>query len=991
MSPVIGQFLSFCYRRAWLVWVLAILFAGLGAWNARNLRLNVSAEGLVPEDSPLRASYDETKRVFGSDYIVGVYVDDPELFTLPKLERLQKLAEQLAKLPNVESVNTAPATPLAKAPARTHIDLSAIKQLAQGTGSGQKAATQPTSYVERSESIFTIGTIDGKGGSVSTGPALDPMPENAEELAAAKERLLRNPLLVGTLISRDAQATIITLYLSPAEAQKPDFDTAFVASVEKLLAPEKAHFAQIFPIGAPVMHVAITQYIFRDQMRLLPLACVILLSLLGLMMRSVNAVILLLINAILANCWTLGMMALLGIPLNMLNYVVPALVVMIGSGSDVHLLIGSSQQRARGLTGLQAISETGRLIGLSLLLNTGTTVLGFASTLLTDISILREFGESAALAISLRFISTMFVVPAYLRLTDRWSAPVLIDGHGSGQSADGWWERYLMRPYIRLVSQHLVQRPGLVMLICGGITAVSLVFASRIRLDNDFAAFLRADSPVMQQLNTVSKRLSGTDIIDVYFHGEPGEYHRPERLRQLFDFEQQYLRKQHDVDSVMGLPDIIALFNREFHDGDAAYFAIPNDSRAITQPLGLMQPSDLQPYTNRDGSKINIVMRCNLHNTTLLNQLVADIDHTLNSEKYGVHHFVVTGHAVLAAASVDSIAQGQVASLSSMVAILGGTVALVFLSWRAAASAIAANLTPIAVVFAVMGLTHVPLNLGTCMIAAISIGMAVDNTINLMVRYHDDLRRTRNETTALHDTMCAEFKPVVLSGLSMAGGFMALSVSSFVPMQEFGLLSALVMLLACFGDLLVTAAMLGNSRIITVWGVLDVKLRRAIVKQSPVFEGFSTWQAKKLIAASDIEEYPAGHHLIADGAAGDTMYVVLEGELEVSKGSGPNRLELNRLGPGQVIGEVALVAKVQRTADVTALTPVKVLSLTWRSLCELQRFSPFLAARLNLNLAKILGLRLADTLKKTQNPFPAAATPLTSVPWKDDTKPSHER
>lgn len=958
MSPVIGKLLGFCYRWAWLIWIAAIALAGLGAWEARNIKLNVSAEGLVPEDSPLRATYEDTKKTFGSDYIVGVYVDDPDLFTLPKLQSLAALSHQLAELPSVE----------------------------------------------RTESLFTINNIDGSSGSLVTGPILDPLPDTPEELATAKQRALHNPLLRGTLISTDGQATLLTLYLKPEDAQKENFDAGFVAKLQELIAKNQdgflkdddgnpvkdkdgkpirytsGNFAQIFPIGSPVLHVAISKYIFRDQMLLLPLACVILLGLLGLLMRSVHGVIILLINAVLANCWTLGLMAFLGIPLNMLNYVVPALVVMIGSGSDVHLMIGSGQQKARGLNGLEAISETGRLIGLSLLLNTGSTVLGFASTLLTNIGVLREFGAAAALAITLRFVTTMFVVPAYLRVADRWLTPKQIQGvdeHGSAIGT-GVWDRFLLRPYINLIERHLVKRPKLVIGTCVVITAISLVFARKIRADNDFAAFLRADSPVMQQLNTVSHRLSGTDIIDITFTGGKGEYLLPERLTQVLDFE-QYARQQPNVDSVTGLPDILALFNREFNNGDPAFNVIPATPQAVKQCLSLFEQSDLQPYITRDGSKANLVLRCNLHDTTRMNQLVDQLSTTLRSGRFGPQLFTISGHAVLAAASVEEIAHGQIASLGSMVAILGGIVGVVFLSWRAALSAIAANLTPVAMVFAVMGLCHVPLNLGTCMIAAISIGLAVDNTINLMVRYHDDLRRTRDKAKALHATMAAEFKPIVLSGLSMAGGFLALSVSSFVPMQEFGLLSALVMILACFGDLIVTAAMLGNSRIITVWGVLDLKLRRSIVKQSPIFEGFSNWQARRLIAASDIEEFPAGHRLITDGDTGETMYVVLEGDLEVTKSIGTGQLHLNRLGPGQVIGEIALMARVKRTADVTALTPVKLLTLNWKSLSDLQRFSPFLAAKLNLNLAKILGLRLADTLKKTQT-SPGAASGHTPLP-----------
>jgi CRP-like cAMP-binding protein len=174
--------------------------------------------------------------------------------------------------------------------------------------------------------------------------------------------------------------------------------------------------------------------------------------------------------------------------------------------------------------------------------------------------------------------------------------------------------------------------------------------------------------------------------------------------------------------------------------------------------------------------------------------------------------------------------------------------------------------------------------------------------------------------------------------------------------------------------------MLGNSRIITIWSMLDQGVRRALVKSAPLFAGFSTWQARKLIAACTIEEHPPGELLIRDGDPGDTMYVVLEGELEVSKGAAPHRLVFSRLGPGQVIGEVALVAKVQRTADVTAVTPVKVLVLDWDSLSSLQRLSPFLAARFYLNLSRILGQRLASTLEKvaTHAPFNPPSGPSSS-------------
>ncbi len=1013
MSPAIGKLFDFCYRRAGWVWSvlgLLTLIAGLqaagisltrlpapppvsatpdapritfrlppgvkpktaragpegppvlwqlpGRWafvHEGGLRINVSSEGLVPQDTDLYRRYEEVKQAFGSDHVAAVYVQDAQLFTREKLQTLSDLAEKLGNLP----------------------------------------------AVERTESLFNISTIRSENGGIETGPVLDPLPETQADLDQARALALNNPLMVGTLISADGQATLISLYLKPEYVLKKDFDPDFSRQVEDLLAPIRAsgQFKEIFQIGAPVLHVAIGQYMMRDQAVLLPLSCLVLLVLIGAMMGNVQGAFVPLLNAAIANTWALGLMAWLDIPLNMLNYVVPALVVIIGSPPDVHCVVEFRELRARGLDGLAAVRETGRMLGLSLILTSGTTILGFSSTGITDIGVLREFGTTAAAAMVLRFIVTLVAFPAYMRVAGRWIVRVPAEapaaapagqtaaspadahdgGHESGHHT-GWWEEHLSRPFVRFTMARLVNHPRRVIigLIVLSIPAVWL--ASHIKLSNDLSSFLRKDAPVMRQLDTVTTRLSGTDIIDVAFRGDPGKFREPGTLQQLFDIE-KYLRTFPEVNSVIGLPDFVALVNREFQNQGGAQFAIPKDPSLVHQYLLLFHPSEVSPYVTPNFAQANLVVRCNLHDTSRLNDMVTEITNTLNSGKYGPHVFSITGHAVLAAASVNTIAIGQVQSLGSMILILLAIVGFIFLSWRAAALAVVANLFPIAVVFGIMGLFGISLNLGTCMIADISIGIAVDDTIHLMVRYNANLRRRKTELPALADTLEAEFQPVVLNSLALAGGFLILATSSFVPMQQFGALSALVMFLGIIAEMLITPALLGNTRLITVWEVLDVHLRRALMKASPVLAGFTTWQARRLVAASNLEEHPAAFQLIRAGDEGNRMYVVIEGELEVSRGAGTRRLVLNRLGPGQIIGEVALVARVQRTADVTTLTPVKLLALDWNSLVGLQRFSPYLAARLNLNLARILGLRLADTLGKvdTRSPFnhPPAPEPET--------------
>jgi hypothetical protein len=994
VSSAIAKLFSFCYRRAWLTWLLLIIFTAGMLWLARGLRTDVSAEGLLPQNTPLRARYEEVKKTFGSDHVAAVYIQDPALFSADKLKRLDDLSQKLGQLEiNLPLTYTPSEAALEKDPS-----LIKVKYSSKTRAPADDADTGPFYFkyfrqiepIERTESLFNTSTIVGDNGMVSTGPLLEPLPDTPEDIAAAKAAALNNPLFVGTLVSKDGTATLITLYLRPDVVNLDGFDQAFAAAVDALVTPETDHFTKIFQIGPPIMHVTLSGYMMADQKRIIPLSCLILMLLIAVMMRSIPGAFAPLLNATFSNIWTLGLMAVLGMPINMLNYVVPALMVIIGATSDVHIMIEFRNQRARGLSAVDAITETGRKLGLSIFLTNITTVLGFASTGLTDVTVLRQFGITAALAMLIRYFATLVVLPPYLRLTERWFRPPPAAAAAAEAATvhahHAWWDRHLTQPYIRFTMERLVPRLRLVITLCLLACIPLIIFASHIKIDNDFSAFLHSDSSLMLQLDTVAHKLSGTDVIDITFRSDPGEYRNPVPLQQVFKFE-QYLRHFPEVGSVIGVPDFIALVNREFHNGDPKQYNIPDNPALLHQYLILFHPSDLKPYATANFSEVNLVLRCDASDSARLNAMVAQMTHALNSGSYGYQAFTITGHAVLSAALVDSIAVGQVLSLGSMALIMLAMIGLVFLSWRAGALSVVANIFPIVAVFGIMGLFGIPLNLGTCMIAGISMGIAMDDTVHLMVRYHSDLRQYKVEKLALIQTLQEEFQPVLLSSLALAGGFLVLATSSFVPVQQFGALSALVMVLAVAAEMLLTPTFLCNTRLITVWDVLDMTLRRALREKSAAFEGLTPWQIKKLLAASNVEDHPAGERVIRSGDQGSRMYIVIEGELEVSRGEDEHRFVLNRLGPGQVIGEVALVARVQRSADVTALTPVKLLTLDWNSLVGLQRFSPYLAARFNLNLARILGLRLADTLGKVDSRAPFTVT-RPSFPVPDPNAPA---
>jgi hypothetical protein len=401
--------------------------------------------------------------------------------------------------------------------------------------------------------------------------------------------------------------------------------------------------------------------------------------------------------------------------------------------------------------------------------------------------------------------------------------------------------------------------------------------------------------------------------------------------------------------------------------GKASDFVIPDNDPLIAQYLLFFRRSDIQRYVNADFSQANIVIRTNVNNSTEFNLLMDKVRAEIDSGAFGPQVYTLTGKAVLVSAAVDKIAVGQVTSLSSITGLLFASVSVLFLSVRCGILAVIANLFSVAVVFGIMGLLHIPLNVGTCMVAAITVGIGVDDTLHLMVRYNRELKGLQNERKAIHSALIHELPPVLVTSVGLAGGFLTLGFSSFVPVQQFGILSAFVIVVAVVADLILTPTLLSTVRLITLWDLLGMGLRTTLREKSRLLHGMSNMQVKKFILLSNLVECPKGTKVITEGDWGEVMYIVIDGELEVSKVIQGTRRQLNPLKLGDAFGEIALIARVKRTADVIAQTDAKLLSIDWDSLEKLRRTSPRLAARVFLNLARILGLRFVQRAHRRGN------------------------
>jgi len=182
---------------------------------------------------------------------------------------------------------------------------------------------------------------------------------------------------------------------------------------------------------------------------------------------------------------------------------------------------------------------------------------------------------------------------------------------------------------------------------------------------------------------------------------------------------------------------------------------------------------------------------------------------------------------------------------------------------------------------------------------------------------------------------------------------------------EFGWLAALTLAVAWLIDMTFTPALAGRIRIVTLWDVLTVDLGEDPQKSIPLFSGMREAEARIAALMASIRHLPRGAQLFKVGEQGDEMYVVLDGVLVASISTDAGEMRLSEQTRGDVIGEVALF-EGERTADVRAVTHVRLLRFTLADLQRLKRRYPRIGAQLYENLSEVLANRLTSLTRRVR-------------------------
>jgi uncharacterized protein len=891
--------------------VMAVATACFG-YFARAIRVDSSVENLLPMNDPAKRYYDDVKRVFGDEEIVviGVFADD--VFAPQTMAKIDRLSQRLSALDGVRQV------------------------------------ISPTN----------IQGAEVSDAGLDVGPLMHELPRTPEESAALRAKVLANQIYVKNVVSPDGRAAGISVAfedLTDQEFAARGLEEQIRAMVAELEGPE--HWAVT---GIPTIKVNGARLMESDVLKFTPLSMLLVMLVLALAFRTVRGVLVPLATVVIGVVWTTGLMVLMGTAITMGTLVLNPLLMVVGVASGIHLVSQYYQELHPGRSSIDIVQHALAHVASPIFVAAVTTMIGFGTLVFTPIRAIREFGAYSVFGIAAIVLAAFTVVPALLVLL-----PLPTRRFARHVEGTGW-----LSDMLRRIGGFSIRHRRTVLVSSLLVLAWSIWGISRIRVETDYLRFFDEDSRIRIENSLIGSRLAGTQPIYVTIDGDgPQSVTRLEVLAAMRDL-QEFIDRQPGVDKTISFLDSLRIVRHALQPDATTDF--PEAQSEVQQIVMLVNPDDIAGVINRDASRANIVVRTSLSGSHEVSEFVQRVQEFANSRfPLGVQ-VRATGTVVLLSQTADALAWGQITGLWQELTVLLVLLSFMFLSLRVGIMALIPNVFPTFVLFGIMGWWGITLNISTSMIAAIAIGIAIDDTIHLLSTFNSELRRTGNQADAVLNAMASVGQAAFFIALALSAGFFIVCLSHFQPVRHFGLLSGTTMAVAVLVEFFLTPALCTTTKVITLWDLLFLKLGPEPHKQILLFAGLRPFQAKVVVLMGRIESVPRGGFITRRGELKAELYVLLNGHASVFRGD--RTRAIRTLVRGDVIGEMGLVRQLPRSADVIAEENLEYLVLDSRFLERLRRQYPRIASTVFFNLTTILSDRLESTTEALAEAAAARAT-----------------
>ncbi len=616
------------------------------------------------------------------------------------------------------------------------------------------------------------------------------------------------PTYDGLLVSADGRTAALFMTIDPRAAERPEI----VADLRETLGflAEKGFGLRMG--GPPVLNAELNALSSRDPRVLFPVVFVVTMLFLAALFRNLRGVLVPIASLLVTVLVSLAVINLLGRRLNMITVGFPTVLWVLGISQAVHLLTAYGRRLKAGRPARRAVSEALTEIRYPCFLMSITTAVGFLSLLFSDVGPVRELGAYTAGGILFGFWVNILVAPALLllgRRQDRSAANESADETRTGTRFGlllGW-----------TVNHRLLILSGAL-----GLMAACLFLATGIEVETNALRFLKEDNALVEDYAVIQERLVGLAPLEIVVKRSADEllsatigkirafsHALDERVAgattlSIDDFlKAAAFRLSLGVRIEEGLT-LEALRRR----AEEFFRTVPAPACAALLPaLGLKM--EMGAYITPDTRSLRVSVLSPLFEGGEFIRFKKEVE-AAAAESFG-SSAPLTGIVPLLVSMQEYLTSSQIRCLGAALIVVFFFMIVAARSVVLALLCMVPNIFPVVVNFGVMGLLGVRLDAATMMIASVAVGIAVDNTIHMIVAYRSCRGQGLTRGAALEKTLRWKGTPIVYTTCITCVGFLVLAFSNFLPMGWFGALTALTIFWAMVGDLLILPTLFGRK------------------------------------------------------------------------------------------------------------------------------------------------------------------------------------
>ena len=742
------------------------------AFQASRVEMSYEYAQLLPKKDSAYVDYQKFRELFGEEgNLIVVGVEDADFFKLVHFDRWRQLNKDLSRIDGVENLLSA----------------SSAYNL-------KKNAPERKFELE---------------------PVFPEEITSQEQLDSLRKSFFALPFYRGLLYNPREHVYMLAITVNKDKMHSKSREKLVLAIKDRCDAFSSESGLQVHYSGLPYIRVINSIRIKKEIYLFSALAMGLCIITLFLFFRSFKAVLIPMLIVLTGVIWAVGTMSLFGYKITLLTGMIPSLLIVIGIPNSIYMLNKYHHEFRSHGNKIKSLQRVIIKIGNATFLTNLTTASGFATFVITNSEILRQFGAVASLNIMALFLLSILMIPTIFSF-------VLPPQERHIKHLENKNVQKIINKLVDITYHHIkwVYASAFLVLLLG-IYGISLIKSSGYMVDD-----IPESDVIYQDLKFFENHIDGIMPLEIIVDTK-----KPKGVMSLATFNlieklEQKLKNYDELSPSVSLLNILKFSKQAFYNGKEKYYTLPSNQEKnfiLAYAGNSTDDSDqgigaLHSFVDSTQQITRVSIRMKDVGTKRMEELYTDfrqeVDSIFPAEKYKV---TVTGSSVTFFKGTQYLVKNLFSSLALAVFLISLFMAIMFYSWRMVVMSLIPNILPLIFTAAIMGFTGIPIKASTILVFSIAFGISVDNTIHFLAKYRQELKMTgwnirRSVKLALRETGVSMMYTFVV----LFFGFGVYSVSQFGGTAALGVLVSLTLLIAITSNLILLPSLLiGLERLLT--------------------------------------------------------------------------------------------------------------------------------------------------------------------------------